>query len=173
MFQKVRQDSTARWWNNPAALPPYSPPFATWRFPAHARLDTPATQSQIVSGESCGLLHAGVQREENEKELPAPLPPPASGGSLTTRLVNSFAAGALRSCPANHLAHLAHSATTSAFTTRRTSPHVPEVARLAACAAKISSIFSASTKSRSLIPFTLCVTKSNATLFHTFDHSGW
>src|SRR5262249_4811782 len=42
---------------------------------------------------------------------------------------------------------------------------VPEVARIAVCAAKISSIFSASTKSTSLMPFALWVTRSKATLF--------
>src|SRR5262249_53540246 len=55
----------------------------------------------------------------------------------------------------------------------RLARQVPDVARLAVCALKISSIFSARTKSRSLIPFTLCVTRSNVTRFHTLAHSGW
>src|SRR6266481_2555071 len=40
-------------------------------------------------------------------------------------------------------------------------------------APKISLIFSASLKSYSLRPFTLCVFRSITTLFHTLNHSGW
>lgn len=68
----------------------------------------------------------------------------------------------------------AETATPARISVKTPAPiHVPEVARLAACVAKISSIFSASTKSRSLMPFTLCVTRSNVTRFHTLAHSGW
>jgi hypothetical protein len=38
---------------------------------------------------------------------------------------------------------------------------------------KTALIFPASSKSRLLIPFTLCVAKSTTTLFHTLNHSGW
>src|SRR5579863_9261828 len=39
-------------------------------------------------------------------------------------------------------------------------------------AAKISSIFAAKSKSKLLMPFTLCEFKSITTLFHTLNHSG-
>jgi hypothetical protein len=39
-------------------------------------------------------------------------------------------------------------------------------------AAKISSIFAAKSKSKLLIPFTLCEFRSMTTLFHTLNHSG-
>src|SRR5581483_677446 len=51
--------------------------------------------------------------------------------------------------------------------------HAPDFCVRAAILAKISSIFSASTKSRSLMPLTLWVTRSKVTLFQTLDHSGW
>ena len=45
-------------------------------------------------------------------------------------------------------------------------------ARAASYAPKISLIFPANSKSRVLMPFTLCVFKSMITLFHTLNHSG-